>query len=249
MWKYLYNNGLKSHPWRKITFLAIAKSLTCISFPNLLNALPNYGSLGSVPILLQIHFSTLSSLLTPNIILPKLYFLSFLDNLDTAVGSQHDFCPCLLDLSDAFDTTDHNILLHRLSSWFDISGTALNWFRSYTYHLDRFPFFVMVFFFFSRSVYGVPQGSVLGPILFTLYTTPLSHLISSLNADHHLNADDTQRFLSFIPSAFQRATNHLESAFQEVSNWMSAKLLTLNPAKTEFLLIGLPQQLAKISQP
>ena len=175
--------------------------------------------------------------------------LSLFDNLITAIGNQQASCLCLLDLSAAFDTIDHSILLHRLSSWFGISGIALDWFRSY---LSSRSFSVFCNGLSSSPLnapYGVPQGSVLGPILFILYTTPLSHLISSLTTDHHLYADDTQLFLSFSPSLFHHAISHLESVLQEVSNWMSANLLTLNPAKTEFLLIGLPQQLAKISHP
>jgi len=102
-----------------------------------------------------------------------------------------------LDLSAVFDTINHSILLDRLSKWFGLHGAVLNWVKSYlSNRLFQFkcsdqlseP---------HHSSYGVPQGSVLGPLLFSLYTTPLSSLISSLSVSHHLYADDTQLFLSF----------------------------------------------------
>ena len=80
---------------------------------------------------------------------------------------------------------DHSILLDRLSLWFGVHGTALNWFKSYL--SDRL-FCVKCSHDLSkphRSCYGVPQGSVLRPLLFSLYTTPLSSLISSFSLSHH----------------------------------------------------------------
>ena len=78
-----------------------------------------------------------------------------------------------------------------------------------------------------------------------MYTTPLSTLISSLSLNHHLYADDTQLFFSFYPSDLNANITLLRNALQHISSWMTANLLTLKTSKTEFLLIGLKQQLAK----
>jgi len=101
-----------------------------------------------------------------------------------AIGSQKLSYLCLLDLSAAFDTIDHNISITRLSSWFGIHGSVLNWFKSYL----SYPSFCVRCDKCLSSSYsclcGVPQGSVLGPLLFIMYTPPLNTLISYLN--HHL---------------------------------------------------------------
>ena len=79
-------------------------------------------------------------------------------------------------------------------------------------------------------------------LCFSSCTLPLSTLISSLSLNHHLYADDTQLFFSFYPPNFDSSINHLQNALQQISTWMTAKLLTLNSSKTEFLLIGLKKE-------
>ena len=100
-------------------------------------------------------------------------------------------CPTLLDLSAAFDTIDHSILLERLTSWFRISSNALSWIKSYL--LNRF--FSVNIEGSYQLLYGVSQGSVLGTLLFILCTTPLSQVISDSNSSHELYADDTQLYI------------------------------------------------------
>ena len=79
--------------------------------------------------------------------------------------------------------------------------------------------------------------------------TPLSSLISSSTISHLLYADDTQLFIPFTPKNFSLAISKLQSTFLLFLSWTSSNYLTLNPSKTEFLLIGLPQQTSNIINP
>ena len=145
----------------------------------------------------------------------------------------------LLDLSAAFDTIDHFTLEARLASDFGLNGTVLAWFKSYLAERSQS---VKVGDVLSDPVsleFGVPQGSVLGPVLFTLYTTPLSQIINKYdNISHHLYADDTQIYIKITPDNATTAIPTLQSCLTDIQSWMAENKLKLNPDKTEFIIFG-----------
>ena len=103
----------------------------------------------------------------------------------------------MLDLSAAFDTVDHDILLTRLNQSFGLTSTVFNWFRSYLQDRTQVVFSGGVFSNSSSMACGVPQGSVLGPILFVLYTVDILDINERNSLIGRMYADDTQNYLHF----------------------------------------------------
>ena len=155
----------------------------------------------------------------------------------------------LLDLSAAFDTVNHDILLRRLETLFRITGTALQWFSSYLGNRSQRVVFGDGV---SESFYlacGVPQGSCLGPLLFTLYASKLFEVIKHHLPSAHAYADDTQLYVSFKPdcsASEAECFSAMEECIRAVRAWMIQDKMKLNDDKTEFLIIGTSQQLKKV---
>ena len=149
----------------------------------------------------------------------------------------------LLDLSAAFDTIDHDHLFELLQNQFGIKGTALDWIKSY---LGNQSFSIQINSKTSPPTvtsYGVPQGSVLGPIIFTIYTTPLADIIKHHKLSYHFYADDTQLYITFKPKcecSLHESIACVEKCAMDIKIWMSKKMLKLNDDKTEILYISSP---------
>ena len=137
---------------------------------------------------------------------------------------------------------------HRLHNWFGRHGTSLDWFSSYLTSRSQAVFIQNSTPSFSNLSCGVPQGSVLGSLLFALYTTALGSVISKNSIKYHIYADDTQLYISFTPSISTSSLEILSNIFSDILSWMNSNILFLNPSKTEFLLIGTKPQRLKFSQ-
>ena len=143
----------------------------------------------------------------------------------------------LLDLSAAFDTVDHSILLDRLENWVGLSGTVLEWFRSYLQDRD---YFVSIGNFTSdrtTMTCGVPQGSIMGPVLFNLYMLPLSSIMQKNKIAYHNYADDTQLYIT-LSSGDYSSIDSLCHCIDQINDWMCQNFLQLNKDKTEIIVFG-----------
>lgn len=151
----------------------------------------------------------------------------------------------MLDLSAAFDTVDHTILLHRLES-IGISGLVLSWFSSYLSNRTQSVFLKGISSESINLTCGVPQGSVLGPILFNIYSQPLGEIARKYSLKHHFYADDTQLYISFAAKNSSNYVQLMSNCVTDIKQWMQLNLLKLNDSKTEVILLGSRQQLSKI---
>ena len=154
----------------------------------------------------------------------------------------------LLDLSAAFDTVCHTKLIKRLRDRIGITGKALDWFVSYLNDRRQCVSVNKEKSDPRNLIQGVPQGSVLGPILFSLYTLPLADILKVHGVDYHLYADDTQIYMSFQPdnSCENEIFETLSTCICDVKKWMAENLLQLNTDKTQLLFFGTNQQLSKV---
>ena len=159
--------------------------------------------------------------------------LELIDKLSGAIDDKLYTVGVFIDLAKAFDTVDHRILLGKLEHY-GIHGIALNWFRSYLTDRQQFVSVSKHESPFAQISCGVPQGSILGPILFLLYINDLNCVSKLLRII--MFADDTNFFLT--GNSLQRVEEQLNDELIIISEWFKTNLLSLNLTKTSYMIFG-----------
>ncbi len=166
----------------------------------------------------------------------------------TALGENQAVLLVLLDLSAAFDTVDTSRLIDVLEGQFGVTNTAKSWFSSYLFNRSqRVAIGSSLSNEFSLES-GLPQGSVVGPILFNTYTAPLEMILKRHNVQYHKYADDIQVYTVYNPyhnRGLAIATETLASCIQDIRQWMLINRLKLNDDKTSFMHFLSPYHLNK----
>ena len=252
---------------------SVAESLQkALVFPTIKNmygdreALSNYRPVSNIPflskLLEKVVLTQLNDYLDRNALLGKhqsgyrvghsceTLLASMFDDILGEMDKGNVVALICLDMSAAFDTVDHVKLLEVLQKRFGVDGEPLQWFKSY---LSSRSFRVSVGDCLSETLAllcGVPQGSLLGPILFLLYIEAVQDIVEPYGLRIKLYADDSQLYVSLVPTdatGWSEAKVDIEECLAKVKRWMVEQWLKCNEAKTEFILLGKRSSLSKVS--
>ena len=157
--------------------------------------------------------------------------MSITENIQTHLDKNELTAGVFIDLRKAFNTVDHDILLTKLHHY-GIRGLSHDWFRSYLKGRQQFVSIGNQASTIKEIVSGVPQGSVLGPLLFLIYINDLHSCLKYSKAYHF--ADDTNVTLSdHLQETLAKRMNH---DLRKLSMWLRANKLSLNIEKTELVV-------------
>ena len=162
--------------------------------------------------------------------------LKVLSDIQKSIYEKEHVVLILLDLSSAFDTIDHKILIDCLKNKFLITGSALRWIQSY---LKNRTFSVSANGTYGQNeclLYGVPQGSLHGPLFYILYTKDLEKIVAKHGLSVQMYADDTQIYTSFTSENVGQTKIKIENCLSEINNWMCQNYLKINQNKTEVIV-------------
>ena len=167
--------------------------------------------------------------------------MSLTEMVRNALDNSKFACGIFVDFQKAFDTVDHNLLLEKLEHY-GVRGLANNWFKSYLSNRQQY---VSVNGFHSNTLpmkYGVPQGSVLGPLLFLIYINDLHNAIRH-SVVHHF-ADDTN--LLYVSENLKTIQNRINQDLKSLCTWLRANKISLNASKTELIIFRDPRKKMKM---
>ena len=177
----------------------------------------------------------------------KLLLLKVVDDLYKSFDKSIPTVVILLDLSAAFDTVDHKKLLEILEKEIGIRGTALKWFESFITNRTQKVKIGETFSDVVELLFGVPQGSVLGPILFKIYIRSLYKYVKPTKFEIEGFADDHQLYKQFLVSMQRQALGEsINDCLKHLAVWMNTHFLRLNQTKTKILVIAPPSILKEI---
>ena len=165
------------------------------------------------------------------------------DSADTG----HVTLLALLDLSAAFDTVDHDILLQQLNHSYSVGRTALRWVHSFLFGRTQVVHFNGHLSTESLLTCRVSQGSVSGPKFFTLYIADVVRIAQSFGVCIYCYADDLQLYVHCCAADVAAAVVHLLACIEATDKFIGSNRLKMNPDKTQFIWLGSTQQLSRIN--
>ena len=172
--------------------------------------------------------------------------LMITNDLPCAMDDHNCILLVMLDLSAAFDTVSHSVLLTRMKEVYGVTEDALSWLQSYLADRSQSVIIDGVMSVPKPLTTGLTQGSRIGPFAFPAYSSPLFRIARKHGVEMHMYADDTQLYLKFKPHKYNWAILKMEECLSEIRLWMSENLLKLNDKKTEFMVIGKSNPLSKL---
>ena len=169
--------------------------------------------------------------------------LKLCNDIITGLDLGHYTITASLDLSAAFDTVDHTIFLNRLQTLYCVNETVIEWFKSYPHHRQHKVSINGSLSTAQTLRCGVPQGSVLGAKMYSMYVKPLSDIMNRHNVMYHTYADDIQLYIicENNETSIEEAVNRLQDCISEISVWMSQNALNIIEDKTKFIIFGKKQ--------